>query len=145
MTETCDEAPWHVMPHVEPPEAAVSDVTMTEPIHHALTTKQLAPEIPSGDAGYGSATWRVERLGDWPMKLLGPVRPDSSWPAQASRPTTSGSALWTGRPSRCPVREATRVPRGARARPDGSLRFSASSSPRKPVGTVWAGSSSVKV
>ena len=66
MTETCDEDPWPVMTHVEPPEAAVSDVTMTEPIHHALTTKQLAPEIPSVDAGYGDATWRVERLGDCP-------------------------------------------------------------------------------
>ena len=43
MTETCEEETLHVMTHVETPEAAVSDVTMTEPIHHALADKQLAP------------------------------------------------------------------------------------------------------
>jgi transposase len=46
MTETCDDDTLHVMTHGETTVAAVTDVTMTAPIHQALADTQLAPEIP---------------------------------------------------------------------------------------------------
>jgi transposase len=82
MTETCDEDTLHVITHVETTAAAVTDVTMTEPIHQALTNKQLAPETHIVDAGYVDATLLVESPRDFHITLLGPVRPDISWQAQ---------------------------------------------------------------
>ena len=82
MTETCEEDSLHVITHVETTEAAVTDVTMTEPIHHALADKQLVPETHIVDAGYVDATLLVESPRDFHMALLGPVRPDISWQAQ---------------------------------------------------------------
>ena len=82
MTETCDDDTLHVITHVETTEAAVTDVTMTEPIHQALAHKQLAPETHIVDAGYVDATLLVESPRDFHIHLLGPVRPNISWQAQ---------------------------------------------------------------
>ena len=57
MTETCDDATLHVMTPVATTDAAVTDVTMTEPRHQALANTQCAPESPSVDAGSGVARW----------------------------------------------------------------------------------------
>jgi len=82
VTETCDEDTLHVITHGETTEAAVTEVTMTEPMHQALTDKQLAPETHIVDAGSVDATLRVESPRDFHMALIGPVRPDISWQAQ---------------------------------------------------------------
>jgi transposase len=82
MTETCEDDTLHVITHVETTEAAVTDVTMTEPIHQALADKQLAPETHIVDAGYVDATLLVESPQDFHIALLGPVRPNISWQAQ---------------------------------------------------------------
>jgi hypothetical protein len=79
MTETCDDDTLHVITHVETPEAAVTDVTMTEPIYQALVAKQLPPETHIVDAGYVDATLLVESPREFHMALIGPVRPDISW------------------------------------------------------------------
>jgi len=85
LTETCDEDMLHVITHVETTAAAVTDVTMTEPIHHALADKQLVPDTHIVDAGYVNAPLLVESPRDFHMALLGPVRPDISWQAQNER------------------------------------------------------------
>jgi transposase len=82
MTETCDDDTLHVITHVETTEAAVTDVTMTEPIHQALADKQLAPETHIVDAGYVDATLLVESPRDFHIALIGPVRPTISWQAK---------------------------------------------------------------
>jgi transposase len=82
MTETCDADTLHVITHVETTEAAVTDVTMTEPIHQALANKQLAPATHIVDAGYVDATLLVQSPRDFHVELMGPVRPDISWQAQ---------------------------------------------------------------
>jgi transposase len=82
MTETCDDDTLHVITHVETTEAAVTDVTMTEPIHQALADKQLVPETHIVDAGYVDATLLVESPRDVHIGLIGPVRPNISWQAQ---------------------------------------------------------------
>ncbi len=56
MTETGDDATLHVMTHVETTEAAVTDVTMTEPIQQALNDIQVAPDAHLVDAGDVDAT-----------------------------------------------------------------------------------------
>jgi transposase len=82
MTETCEEETLHVITHVETTEAAVTDVTMTEPIHHALADQQLAPATHIVDAGYVDATLLVESPQEFHIALIGPVRPNISWQAQ---------------------------------------------------------------
>ena len=56
VTETCDDATLHVMTHVETPEAAVTDVTLTEPIQQALNDTQVAPDEHLVEAGDVDAT-----------------------------------------------------------------------------------------
>lgn len=82
MTETCDEVTLHVITHVETTEAAVTDVTMTEPIQQALTDKQVAPEEHIVDAGYVDATLLVQSPREFHVALIGPVPTDSSWQAK---------------------------------------------------------------
>ena len=73
MTETCDDDTLHVITHVETTEAAVTDVTMTAPIHQALADTQLVPETHIVDAGYVDATLLVESPRDFHIALIGPV------------------------------------------------------------------------
>ena len=82
VTETCDDATLHVMTHVETTEAAVTDVTMTEPIQQALSDKQVAPDKHIVDAGYVDATLLVQSPRDFHLALIGPVPTDSSWQAK---------------------------------------------------------------
>ena len=82
MTETCDADTLQVITHIETTAAAVTDVTMTAPIHQALADKQLAPESHIVDAGYVDATLLVESPRDFHIELIGPVRPNISWQAQ---------------------------------------------------------------
>ncbi len=85
LTETCEADTLHVITHVETTEAAITDVTMTEPIHQALAAKQLAPETHIVDAGYVDATLLVESPRAFHITLVGPVRPDISWQAQSAQ------------------------------------------------------------
>jgi transposase len=82
VTETCDDATLHVITHVETTEAAVTDVTMTEPIQQALNDKQMAPDEHLVDAGYVDATLLVQSPRDFHLALIGPVPTDSSWQAK---------------------------------------------------------------
>jgi transposase len=82
LTETCDADALHVITHIETTEAAVSDVAMTEPIHHALAAHQLTPDEHVVDAGYVDAELIVQSRQDFNIELIGPVRPDVSWQAQ---------------------------------------------------------------
>jgi transposase len=104
MTETCDADTLHVITHVETTEAAVTDVTMTAPIHRALTDKQLAPETHIVDAGSVDATLLVESPRDFHMSLIGPVRLDISWQAQNAQAydISQFHIAWEARQVTCP-------------------------------------------
>jgi transposase len=82
VTEPCDAAALHVMTHVETTEAAVTDVTMTEPIQQALSDKQVAPDEHLVDAGDVDATLLVQSPRDFHLALMGPVPTESSWQAK---------------------------------------------------------------
>ena len=105
LTETCDEDTLHVITHVETTEAAVSDVTMTEPIHQALTAKAVVPDAHIVDAGYVDATLLVNSPQDFHLNLIGPGRPDVSWQAQDEQAydISQLSINWETQQARCPL------------------------------------------
>src|SRR5262245_16043051 len=85
LTETCEEDALHLITHIETTEAAITDVTMTAPIHQALAERQLTPQTHIVDAGYVDAQLLVQSPHDFGIELLGPVRPDVSWQAQEAQ------------------------------------------------------------
>jgi transposase len=104
VTETCDEATLHVMTPIETSEAAVTEVTMTEPIQQALHAKPAAPDEHSVDAGYVDAIWLVQRPRDCHLALMGPVPTDSSWPAtdEHAYDLSPFPSNWEAQPVTCP-------------------------------------------
>ncbi|WP_204137732.1 IS1182 family transposase [Halomicronema sp. CCY15110] len=84
LTETCDENSLHLITHVETTQAHISDTDQTQPIHEALDRKALLPKEHVVDAGYVDGTLLVDSLQEFGIELIGPVRPDVSWQAQAA-------------------------------------------------------------
>src|SRR3954468_14249014 len=84
-TETCDADGPHLVIHVETTPAPVSDVAMTAPVHEALRAKDLLPGTHLVDAGYVDADLLIDAQAAHGIELVGPVRPDTSWQAQAGQ------------------------------------------------------------
>ena len=84
LTETCDENSLHLITHVETTPAPISDTDQTQPIHEALDRKALLPKEHVVDAGYVDGPLLVDSLHEFGIELIGPVRPDVSWQAQAA-------------------------------------------------------------
>lgn len=84
LTETCDENRLHLITHVETTQAHISDTDQTQPIHEALNSKALLPKEHVVDAGYVDGSLLVDSLQEFGIELIGPVRPDVSWQAQAA-------------------------------------------------------------
>ena len=55
LTETCDDDTPHLITHVETTSATRPDFGMTEPIHKALSVKDILPKEHIVDSGYVSA------------------------------------------------------------------------------------------
>lgn len=83
LTETCNEDSVHLITHVETTQAHISDVAQTQPIHEALSSKALLPELHIVDAGYVDGNLLVSSAQSFGVELIGPVRPDVSWQARA--------------------------------------------------------------
>jgi transposase len=84
LTETCDENSLHLITHVETTPAHISDTDQTQPIHEALDRKALLPQEHVVDAGYVDGPLLVDSMQEFGIELIGPVRPDVSWQAQAA-------------------------------------------------------------
>jgi transposase len=110
LTETSDPDTPHLITNVETTPAHVNDVTMTEPIHRALAEKDLLPDDHILDAGYVDATLLCTSQADYQVKLVGPVRPDSSWQAQANTGYDSASFQidWDAQKVSCPQGQVSR-------------------------------------
>jgi len=85
VTETCDEEEVHVITHVETTLAGITDSELSAPIQEALAQKTLLPGEHFLDAGYVDADLLVQSQRDLGIEVIGPVRPDSSWQAQAAQ------------------------------------------------------------
>jgi len=104
MTETCEEDAPHLITHIETTEAAITDVTMTTPIHRALAARHLTPTTHIVDAGDVDAQLLVQSTHDFSIELLGPVRPDVSWQAQEAQTydLRQFTIDWQGQRATCP-------------------------------------------
>jgi transposase len=85
VTETCDDDEIHLITHVETTLAGVTDSDLSAPIHEALAKKTLLPDEHFLDAGYMDADLLVTSQKELGIEVVGPVRPDSSWQAQAGQ------------------------------------------------------------
>ncbi|MCK2245506.1 MULTISPECIES: IS1182 family transposase [unclassified Crossiella] len=84
LSETCDPDTPHVITHVATTPAPVPDLGMTTTIHQDLTEAALLPRTHLLDTGYvdGQTLLTSRRRG---VDLVGPLRPDTSWQAQAGK------------------------------------------------------------
>lgn len=85
MTETCDDDEVHLITHVETTLAGVTDSDLSAPIQEALAQRTLLPSEHFLDAGYVDADLLVRSQNELGIEVIGPVRPDSSWQAQAAQ------------------------------------------------------------
>jgi transposase len=85
VSEPCDPDQVHLITHVETTWAVAADVDQTAPIHTALAAKGLLPGDHVLDAGYVDAELLVGSQFEHGVRLVGPVRPDVSWQAQANQ------------------------------------------------------------
>ena len=84
-TETCDPETVHLVTHVETASAVVQDVTSTAKVHEALASKDLLPDTHIVDKGYTDADLLASSLTKHGIRLVGPVRKNSSWQALAGQ------------------------------------------------------------
>lgn len=82
LTETCEDNQVHLITNVETTQAHLADVNQTKPIHQSLADKELLPGQHLVDAGYVDSELLITSQSDYQVQLFGPVRPNSSWPAQ---------------------------------------------------------------
>jgi transposase len=85
LTETCDDDEVHLITHVETTLAGVTDSELAAPIHEALAQRTLLPDEHFLDSGYVDADLLVRSQKELGIEVIGPVRPDSSWQAQAGQ------------------------------------------------------------
>ncbi len=82
LTETCDDEQVHLITHVITTKAHLSDVGQTDKIHQALKEKNLLPGEHFLDAGYVDSALLIDSQTNYQVKLIGPIRPNSSWQAR---------------------------------------------------------------
>jgi transposase len=85
LTETCDPGDLHLITHVETTSAVIQDVTCTANVHDALARKNLLPGTHIVDKGYTDAELLAKSLTMYGIRLVGPVRQNSSWQARAGQ------------------------------------------------------------
>jgi transposase len=83
LTETCEADQVHLITNVETTPAVAADVEQTAPIHAALAAKGLLPGDHLVDAGFVDVELLVGSQFEHGVRLVGPMRPDVSWQAQA--------------------------------------------------------------
>jgi transposase len=110
-TESCDPGSVHLITHVETTKAEILDHQRTDPIQQALIDQGVPPAQHLVDAGYIDADLLVTSPQQQGIELVGPVRQDSTWQAQAAQ----GFALadftvdWDLQAATCPQGKRSRT------------------------------------
>ena len=105
VTEIWDEDSPHFITHVHTTLSTVTDETVVEPIHQALSEKLLKPEEHLMDLGYV-----VSSQENYGVELIGPVRSDPSWQAK-HHPKFANSNFqidWEKQVAICPLRHQSK-------------------------------------
>jgi transposase len=85
VTETCEDDAPHLITHVETTAGPVSDGAATPRIHQGLDRQGLLPTTHIVDTGYLDAELLVTSQREYRVDLLGPMRADGQWQAQAAQ------------------------------------------------------------
>jgi transposase len=85
VTETCEDDAPHRITHVETTAGPVSDGAATPHIHQALDRQGLLPTTHLVDTGDLDAELLVTSQREYRVDLLGPMRADGQWQAQAAQ------------------------------------------------------------
>jgi transposase len=111
LTETCEEETPHLITHVETTNAVVQDVDMAETIHAALEAKGLPPSEHLMDGGYIDADLLVAAQRDFGIEVIGPVKKDVRWQAQAQQGYSLADFTidWTAKRALCPQGQVSTV------------------------------------
>jgi transposase len=84
-TETCEDATPYLITHVETTAGPVSDGAATSYSHRALEREGLWPTTAIVDTGDLDAELLVTSQREYRVELLGPMRADGQWQAQAAQ------------------------------------------------------------
>jgi transposase len=85
VTEICEDDAPHLITHVETTAGPVSAGAATPHIHQALDRRGLLPTTPIVDTGDLDAELLVTSEREYRVDLLGPMRADGQWHAQAAQ------------------------------------------------------------
>lgn len=107
ITESCDEnAPIHLITHVETVAAPTQDVEVCESIHTSLTEEGIKPAEHFVDAAYLSATLLAKAAMEDGITMIGPVTKlqDVSWQAreQTGYDASQFKIEWEAKQVTCP-------------------------------------------
>lgn len=129
-TESCEENEVHLITQVETTSAVVPDVEVGEPILSALEEKELLPEQHIVDSGYVDIEWVFKSQNERGVSVLGPVRPDPHWQAQASDGFAASCFTidWHNQQVSCPGGQTTKSWSSVKSKGEGwyQVRFSPS-------------------
>jgi transposase len=85
LSETCASDDPRLITHVETTPATTADVETTGTIHNALAAKELLPDEHFVDGAYISVDHLLHSQQEHNLELIGPVKVDGSWQAQAGQ------------------------------------------------------------
>jgi transposase len=85
VTETCEDDAPHLITQVETTAGPVSDGAATPHIQQALARQGLLPATHTVDTGYLDAELLATSPREYGVDLLGPMRADCKWQAQAAQ------------------------------------------------------------
>ena len=110
VTETCDETTPHVITHVETTPATTADAVVLAPIHTALAAKDLLPAEHLVDSGYVSGEQLVASHQEHQIRLVGPIRENTSWQAAAGAGFAAAcfAVDWDAQRVTCPAGQRSR-------------------------------------
>jgi transposase len=104
LSEICDENHPRFITHVHTTLSTIPDDKAVEPIHQALSEKELLPKEHLMDAGYLAADHLVNCQTEYGVEIIGPVREDHSWQARAGQgfDATHFKLDWAHKTATCP-------------------------------------------
>ena len=111
VSETCEPTAPHLLTQVHTTTAAVYEAQCTEPIHEALSEKDMAPLEHFVDGAYISAALLATSRDEHGITRRGPTRPVQGWQAHTdgAYDLQQFTVDWEQRQARCPQGKVSTV------------------------------------
>lgn len=110
-TETCDAGQPHLITAVTTTAATTADIAAVALIHTALADQGLLPADHYVDSGYMSVGELQTSAAEHGVRLVGPMRPDSSWQTAAGQGygVRAFAVDWEAQTVACPTGQTSRT------------------------------------